>query len=54
MGVGRRGELTYGGSSSMNSDEGGAPMILGPRRGVGQHQGTPAMLLVLAPALGRL
>jgi hypothetical protein len=38
---------------SMNSDEGDAPMILWPRRGAGQHQGTPAVLLVPVVVLGR-
>jgi hypothetical protein len=38
---------------SMNSNEGGAPVILWPRRGVRQHQGTPAVLLVPAVELDR-
>jgi hypothetical protein len=37
---------------SMNSDEGGAPMFLWPRRGVGQHQGTPVVLVNSAVELG--
>jgi hypothetical protein len=37
---------------SMNSDEGGAPMFLWHRRGVGQHQGTSVVLVISAAELG--
>jgi hypothetical protein len=36
-----------------NSDEGGAPVILWPRRWAGQHQGTPAVLLIPTVELSR-
>jgi hypothetical protein len=38
---------------SMNCDEGGAPVILWPRRGAGLRQATPAVLLISAVDLDR-